>query len=45
MIAISSISAPVKASPLDVGVVVDPPSDVVTAGVFVMPLLGDVQPV
>jgi len=52
MIAISSMSAPVKASPLDVtGVadvvdaVVDGPSAGVTAGVVVMPVVGVVQPV
>jgi hypothetical protein len=54
MIAISSMSAPVKASPLeltgatDVAEAVaadDPPSDGATAGVGVMPLTCDVQPV
>jgi hypothetical protein len=54
MIAISSMSAPVKASPLDVvgavdvvaaAVEVDGPSAGAMAGVLVMPVLGDVQPV
>jgi hypothetical protein len=54
MIAISSMSAPVKASPLELTGAVDvveavvagdPPSDGVTAGVEVMPVVGVVQPV
>jgi hypothetical protein len=54
MIAISSMSAPVKASPLeltgavdavDAVVAGDPPSDGVTDGVGVMPAVGAVQPV
>lgn len=51
MTAISSMSAPVKASPPDVGVLEtfeavvagDPPSDGVAAGVVVMPVVGVVQ--
>jgi hypothetical protein len=51
--AISSMSAPVNANPLDTGaltsfaVVVggDPPSDGVAAGVVVMPVVTVVQPV
>jgi hypothetical protein len=54
MTAISSMSAPVNASPLDdCGVLTvdaavvagDPPSDGVAAGVVVMPVVGVVQPV
>jgi hypothetical protein len=52
MTAISSMSAPVNASPLDVGVLTtfavvagDPPSDGVAAGVVLMPVVGVVQPV
>jgi hypothetical protein len=54
MTAISSMSAPVNARPLDdVGVVLTtlavvaglPPSDGVAAGVVVMPVVGVVQPV
>jgi hypothetical protein len=54
MIAISSMSAPVKASPLELTGAVDvvdavvagePPSDGVTAGAGVTPVVGGVPPV
>jgi hypothetical protein len=51
MTAISSMSAPVNARPLDVvgvvtfAAVVVPPSDGDTAGVVVMPVVGVVHPV